>query len=176
MAKARIYHRVFLNFFSFKEAPTVLFRLLKKNILKFLAHVFSKNQIRFVCGNKKDMYLSSSVGFFCFHETRGAAVQISTPRNCCFKMFEELSENCLRWSAFSLKFYTAVLHIVRKGVTPRPLFLTFFYIPPPFKTFFKVSPTPPADNQSAIIQHTNVPYTITLKTSISSNKPRTSKF
>ena len=38
------------------------------------------------------------------------------------KICEELSENFLRWSGFSLKFHTVGLHIVRKVVASPPLF------------------------------------------------------
>ena len=63
-----------------------------------------------------------------------------------------------------------------------PLFKTFvspalFSIAPPFKTFYAVSLIPPPEGQSIIIiQHINLPYTITLKILIYSNQPKPFKF
>ena len=73
------------------------------------------------------------------------------------------------------------VYIVRKGFTvPHPFtqhilhfcFPTLFSIQPCFKTFYTAPPIPLHSYQSIIlIQHTNLPYTITLKISISRNQP-----
>ena len=78
------------------------------------------------------------------------------------------------------------VYIVRKGFTvPHPFtqhilhfcFPTLFSIQPCFKTFYTAPPIPLHSYQSiTLIQHTNLPYTITLKISVSRNQTQPFKF